>query len=154
MNKPIVGEKAPDFEGITQDGSQITLSDYRGKKLALYFYPKDATPTCTDQACNIRDHYDELQLHNIQVLGVSGDTSKSHMKFITKQHLNFTLIADVDHQLINKYGVWGPKKFMGREFDGIHRTTFLIDENGILIGIIDSVKAKEHSRQIKEGFGF
>lgn len=152
MNKPKIGNPAPPFTAILEDGSSVSLTDYAGKKLALYFYPKDATPTCTDQACNIRDNYADLVENNIYVLGVSADDSKSHTKFIAKHNLNFSLIADVDHTLLNMYGVWGPKKFMGKEFDGIHRTTFLIDENGTLVDIIEKVKAKEHSKQIKDGF--
>ncbi|MBI1267904.1 MAG: thioredoxin-dependent thiol peroxidase [Cryomorphaceae bacterium] len=152
MNKPIVGKPAPKFTATLEDGSEISLSEFSGKKLALYFYPKDETPTCTDQACNIRDNFADLLANNIHVVGVSADDAKSHTKFIAKHNLNFSLIADVDHTLLNMYGVWGPKKFMGKEFDGIHRTTFLIDENGVLVDIIEKVKAKEHNQQIKKGF--
>jgi peroxiredoxin Q/BCP len=147
------GQDAPDFASVDQDGNEIKLSDYKGKKLALYFYPRDNTPTCTKQACNFRDNLDDLKAHNIEVLGVSDDSAKKHQNFISKQNLNFPLLADTDHSVLKAYGVWGPKKFMGKEFDGTHRTTFLIDEEGKIADIIKKVKATEHSDQVLKGFG-
>lgn len=147
------GQDAPDFNSVDQEGKEIKLSDYKGKKLALYFYPRDNTPTCTKQACNFRDNIDSLKEHNIEVLGVSDDSMKKHQNFIAKQNLNFPLLADTDHDVLKAYGVWGPKKFMGKEFDGTHRTTFLIDENGKIVDIIQKVKATEHSDQVLAGFG-
>src|SRR5690606_29214571 len=122
------GDKAPDFTAKDQNGKDITLSDYQGKKVILYFYPKDNTPGCTMEACNFRDHYQDLQEKGFEVIGVSADTEKKHQNFINKFELPFTLIADTDRKVIDAYGVWGLKKFMGREFDGIHRETFVINE--------------------------
>ncbi len=118
------GEKAPDFRGIDQNGNQISLSSLKGKKVVLYFYPKDDTPGCTAQACNLRDNYDVLLKKGFQVVGVSVDSVESHKKFETKFGLPFPLIADTDRKIVSQYGVWGEKKFMGRTFDGTHRTTF------------------------------
>lgn len=142
------GSKAPDFKAKDQNGNTVSLKDYKGKKVALYFYPKDNTPTCTTQACNFRDNYSVLQKAGISVIGVSIDTEKSHKKFEDKFGLPFTLIADPDRKIVEAYGVWGLKKFMGREFDGTHRVTFLINEKGIIEHIIDKVKSKEHTAQI------
>lgn len=142
------GDKAPDFTGKDQNGKNITLSDYRGKKVILYFYPKDNTPGCTMEACNFRDHYQDLQDKGFVVIGVSADTEKKHQNFIEKHSLPFTLIADTERELINAYGVWGLKKFMGREFDGIHRETFVINEEGVIDKIITKVKNKEATKQI------
>lgn len=142
------GDKAPDFSGVNEDGKTVALSDYKGKKLVLYFYPKDMTPGCTTQSCNLRDNYQALLKQGYEVLGVSADSSKRHRKFIDKYELPFSLLADEDHTVINAYGVWGPKKFMGREFDGIHRTTFVIDENGVIEEVIGKVKTKDHTNQI------
>jgi peroxiredoxin Q/BCP len=146
----IQGSKAPDFKAKDQDGNTIALKDYRGKRVALYFYPKDNTPTCTTQACNIRDNYSLLKKAGITVIGVSIDTEKSHKNFEEKFRLPFTLIADPDRKIVEAYGVWGLKKFMGREFDGTHRVTFLINEKGIIEHIIDKVKSKDHVAQILE----
>ncbi len=145
---PKPGKKAPAFTGIDENGKKISLKDFAGKKVALYFYPHDNTPTCTVQACNLRDGYAELKSAGIQVIGVSSDDEKSHSKFITKHELPFSLIADTDLKIHNKYGVWAMKKFMGREFEGTHRTTFLIDENGILRHIIEKPKSKVHTDEI------
>ena len=147
------GDKAPDFSGIIQDGSEIKSSDYSGKKLVVYFYPRDMTPTCTTQACNIRDNFDALKGHGIEIIGVNDDPAKKHQKFIDKHELPFPLIADEERSVLQAFGVWGPKKFMGKEFDGTHRTTFLIDEEGTIVDVIKKVKAKEHTDQILNGFG-
>ena len=142
------GEKAPDFEAPDQNGNKIKLSDYRGKKVILYFYPKDDTPGCTAQACNMRDNYSDLQNRGYEVIGVSADSEKKHQNFITKYELPFTLVADTDRKVIEAFGVWGKKKFMGREYDGIHRETFVINEEGIIDQIIEKVNTKEATAQI------
>ena len=142
------GDKAPDFSGLNEKNETISLNDFKGKKLVLYFYPKDMTPGCTTQSCNLRDNYDTLLKQGYEVLGVSADSTKRHIKFIEKYDLPFSLLADEDHTVLNAYGVWGLKKFMGKEYDGIHRTTFVIDENGIIIEVIGKVKTKEHAEQI------
>ena len=145
-----VGDKAPDFSIYNEDGSLCKLSDYKSKKLVLYFYPKDNTPGCTTQSCNLRDNYLKLKEKGFEVLGVSADNQLSHQKFIGKFDLPFSLLADIEKTVINAYGVWGPKKFMGKEYDGIHRTTFLINEHGVIDYIFNKVKTKEHSEQILE----
>lgn len=142
------GDKAPDFSGFNEKEETISLSDFKGKKLVLYFYPKDMTPGCTTQSCNLRDNYNVLLKQGYEVLGVSADSVKRHQKFIEKYELPFSLLADEDHTVLNAYGVWGPKKFMGKEYDGIHRTTFVINEEGIIDEVITKVKTKEHSEQI------
>lgn len=142
------GDKAPAFKAKDQDGNLHQLKDYKGQKLALYFYPRDNTPTCTVQACNLRDNFEGLKKAGITILGVSTDDEKSHKKFETKHQLPFPLLEDSAHKMVNDYGVWGPKKFMGKEFDGTHRTTFLIDENGKIAHVIEKVKSKEHADQI------
>lgn len=145
-----VGDKAPVFAGTDQNGKTISLNDFKGKKVAIYFYPKDNTPGCTVQACNLRDNYEALLGEGIQVIGVSADSATSHQKFIDKFTLPFPLIADEDRKVIEQFGVWGPKKFMGKEYDGIHRTTFLIDEGQKVVGIIDKVNTKDHANEILE----
>lgn len=145
-----VGDKAPEFTAINQDEKEVKLSDFKGKKLVLFFYPKASTPGCTTEAKNLRDHYNELKEKGYEVLGVSADSPKRQKNFKEKNDLPFDLIADTDKKVINAYGVWGPKKFMGREYEGIHRTTFVIDENGFIEKIIDKVKTKEHAQQILE----
>lgn len=142
------GDKAPDFSCADENGNIISLADFKGKKLVLYFYPKDLTPGCTMESCNLRDNYDLMLKQGYDVLGVSADDQKKHQKFIEKHELPFHLLADIDKKVINDYGVWGPKKFMGREFDGIHRTTFVIDEKGVIEEVISKVKTKEHAEQI------
>ena len=142
------GDKAPAFTATDQNGDKIALSDYKGKKVVLFFYPKDNTPTCTNEACNIRDNYALLKKHGIVVLGISIDDEKSHKKFEQKHHLPFSLVADPDQKIVEAYGVWGLKKFMGREFMGTHRTTFLINEKGIIDHIIEKVVSKDHTAQI------
>ena len=143
-----IGDKAPKFEAFDQEGNTIKLTDYKGKKLVLFFYPKASTPGCTMEACNLRDNYHQFLTKGYAVLGVSADSAKRQQNFIAKNELPFPLLADEDKRVINAFGVWGPKKFMGREFDGIHRTTFIIDENGIIEDIITKVKTKEHTSQI------
>lgn len=145
-----IGDQAPDFSVKDQSGNEIKLSDYAGKRVVIYFYPKDNTPGCTAQACNIRDNYSDLEKEGIVILGVSADSEASHQKFIDKFDLPFALLADVDKKMLNDYGVWGEKKFMGRVYDGIHRTTFIIDESHVIVGIIEKPKTKDHSREILE----
>ena len=142
------GEKAPTFEGLSDNGEIIKSSDFAGSKLVLYFYPKDMTPGCTAQACDLTDNYDLLLKNNYKIVGVSADSIKRHIKFKEKYSIPFPLISDEDHTILNKFGVWGPKKFMGREYDGIHRKTFIIDEEGSIERIIEKVKTKEHAKQI------
>ncbi len=147
-----IGDKAPSFIGKNQNGETLYSSDLVNKKWAIYFYPKDNTPGCTMQACNIRDNYDILTKEGITIIGVSADSETSHQKFIEKQNLPFTLLADVEKEIIKAYGVWGNKKFMGKEYDGIHRTTFIVNEKGIIIGIIEKPKTKAHAEEILEIF--
>ncbi|MBC29832.1 MAG: thioredoxin-dependent thiol peroxidase [Muricauda sp.] len=145
------GAKVPDFSAKDQDGNSIKLSDYKGKKLVVFFYPRANTPGCTAEACNLRDYYQELKDAGYELLGVSADSQKKQANFKNKYDFPFPLLADEDHTVINAFGVWGPKKFMGREFDGIHRTTFIIDEEGIVERVIQKVKTKDHAAQILEG---
>ncbi len=144
------GDKAPQFSGPDQNGNTVALSDFAGKKLILYFYPKDMTPGCTMESCNLRDNYDQLKKEGFEILGVSADDEKKHQKFIEKYDLPFSLLADTDKTTCEAYGVWGMKKFMGREFMGINRVTFIIDEQGTIMHRIDKVKTKDHSAQILE----
>jgi len=144
------GDKAPDFRAMDQNGKTRSLADYKGKKLALFFYPKDMTPGCTAEACNLRDNISALKAAGIYPVGVSVDDEKSHKKFEEKHHLSFPLLADTEHKIVNDYGVWGLKKFMGKEYMGTLRTTFLINEKGIIEHIIDKVKTADHSGQILE----
>lgn len=146
-----VGDKAPAFESLDENGKIIKLSDFIGKKVILFFYPKDMTPTCTIESCNLRDNYTELKKSGFEVIGVSADDEKRHLRFIAKYKLPYHLIADTDKKVIHQYGVWGPKKFMGRLFDGIHRTTFVIDEKGFIEAIYNKVKSRSHTQQILEG---
>ncbi|MCE9106393.1 thioredoxin-dependent thiol peroxidase [Bacteroides pyogenes] len=145
-----VGDKAPEILGIDENGKEICLSAYKGKKVVLYFYPKDSTSGCTAQACNLRDNYAELRKAGYEVIGVSVDDEKSHRKFIEKNNLPFTLIADTDKKLVEQFGVWGEKKMYGRTYMGTFRTTFVIDEEGVVERIITTkeVKTKEHASQI------
>lgn len=143
-----VGDAAPKFEGVDQNNKKITAEDFKGSKWVVYFYPKDNTPGCTAQACSLRDGYDKLLSKGIKVLGVSADTVKSHDKFSSKFSLPFPLLADEAKDLINLFGVWGPKKFMGREYEGIHRLTFVIDENGLITHVIQKPKTKDHANEI------
>ena len=143
-----IGDKAPEFSGLDQDGKSHSLTDYKGKKLVVFFYPAASTPGCTAEACDLRDNYERFQSAGYALLGVSADTQKKQLNFKVKNNLPFSLLADEDKLVINAFGVWGPKKFMGREFDGIHRTTFVINEDGTIEDIIEKVKTKEHSNQI------
>ena len=143
-----IGDKAPEFSVNDQDGKLINLADYRGKKVILYFYPKDQTPGCTIQSCNLRDNYEMLQAKGYEVLGISSDSEKSHRNFIEKQSLPFTLLADVDKKVHDLYGTWVEKKMYGRTYMGTARTTFVIDENGVISDIISKVKTKDHTAQI------
>lgn len=152
MTKLKEGDKAPDFKVVNEFGDEMTLADFSNKKLVLYFYPKDNTPGCTLESCNLRDHYVELKNKGFEVLGVSADSEASHQKFIKKHKLPFHLLADTEKEVLNAYGVWGPKKFMGRTFDGIHRTTFVIDENGIIERVFTKVQTKQHTEQILESY--
>ena len=147
------GSKAPAFKGKDQDGKTVSLADYKGKKLVLYFYPEDDTPTCTVQACNLRDNYGILKNNGFEVLGISPDEVKKHKKFEDKYDLPFTLLADPNHVIIDKYGVWGEKQMYGRKYMGLHRTTFLIDEKGIIRKIFLKPKSKQHSEEILEAWG-
>ena len=148
MNMLKVGDKVPDFSAKDQDGNIINLSDYKGKKLIVFFYPKANTPGCTAEACNLRDNYKELQAQGYELLGVSADSEKKQSNFKDKYDFPFPLLADEDHTVINAFGVWGPKKFMGKEYDGIHRTTFIVDGNGVVENVIEKVKTKDHAAQI------
>ena len=143
-----VGDNAPQFEAKDQEGNTIKLSDYSGKKLVLFFYPKASTPGCTAEACNLSDNYQNFLSQGYDVLGVSADSAKRQQNFINKNELKYPLLADEDKAVINAFGVWGPKKFMGREYDGIHRTTFIIDEEGKIEEVISKVKTKAHTEQI------
>lgn len=145
-----ISDKAPDFTGKNQNGKTISLSSFKGKKVVLYFYPRDNTPGCTAEACNLRDNYSALQKQGYVILGISADDEKSHQKFIHEHKLPFTLIADTDKSIVSEYGVYGEKKFMGKKYFGIHRTTFIINEKGIIERIISDVKTKEHAEQILE----
>lgn len=147
-----VKDQAPNFVGVDQQGKTIQTADFAGKKYAVYFYPKDNTPGCTVQACNLRDNYDALAKAGISIIGVSMDSEVSHQKFIDKFDLPFPLIADTDKKVIEAFQVWGPKKFMGKEYDGIHRTTFIMDEKNVIQGIISKPKTKDHASEILEIF--
>ena len=148
-----IGSKAPAFSGKDQDGNKVSLSGLAGKKVALYFYPQDNTPTCTEQACNLRDNFRALEKSGITVIGVSPDEENSHVKFISKFKLPFTLLADPDKKIIQKYGLWAEKQTYGRTYMGVLRTTILIDEKGKIAGVIAKPKVKEHSQEILKGFG-
>ena len=148
MNTLKQGDSVPNFSVKDDQGHTISLQDYRGKKLIVFFYPKANTPGCTAQACNLRDHYTVLQEQGYHLLGVSADSVKQQANFKNKYEFPFPLLADEEKVVINTFGVWGPKKFMGRDYDGIHRITFLIDENGVVEKVIDKVKTKEHANQI------
>jgi peroxiredoxin Q/BCP len=142
------GDQAPSFSSLDQAGKSHQLADYAGKKLVVFFYPKASTPGCTAEACDLRDNFERFQANNYALLGVSADSAKAQAKFKDKYELPFPLLADEDKSVINAFGVWGPKKFMGKEYDGIHRTTFVIDENGIIDEVISEVKTKAHADQI------
>ena len=142
------GDPAPDFSGFDQDGKFHQLEDYNGKKLVVFFYPKASTPGCTAEACDLRDNFQRFQSNNYELIGVSADSAKAQSKFRDRYKLPFPLIADEDKSVIEAFGVWGPKKFMGRTYNGINRTTFIIDEKGIIEEVISDVKTKKHASQI------
>lgn len=144
------GDKAPEFEGIDQNGNPIKSSDYKGKKYVVFFYPKASTPGCTAEACDLRDNEEALKAKGYEIIGVSADSVRRQKNFATKNDLTYPLIADEERKIIEAFGVWGRKKFMGREFDGIHRTTFIINEKGMIENVIEKVKTKEHAKQILE----
>ncbi|WP_432670894.1 thioredoxin-dependent thiol peroxidase [Flavobacterium sp. SM2513] len=148
MTQLTKGDKAPDFSGFDQDNKMHQLSDYAGKKLVVFFYPKASTPGCTAEACDLRDNFARFEANNYALLGVSADAQAKQAKFKDKYNFPFPLLADEDKSVIEAFGVWGPKKFMGRTYDGIHRTTFIIDENGIIDEVISDVKTKVHASQI------
>ena len=143
-----VGDKATLFKGINQDGKEISLSDFSGKKLILYFYPKDNTPGCTAESCNLNDNYDAWLAKGFEVVGVSPDSVQSHQKFQSKFGLKFNLIADTEKEILQAYGAWGEKSMYGKKYMGVLRTTFLIDENGVIQGIFEKVQTKDHTNQI------
>lgn len=145
-----IGDNAPKFQGILQDGSELNSDQLKGSKYILFFYPKDDSPGCTRQACNLRDNYKWFDKNGFKIYGVSPDSAKKHQKFIDKYEFQYDLIADQEKEIINAFGIWGPKKFMGREFDGVHRTTFVMNEEGKIIDIIAKVKTKEHAEQLKQ----
>jgi thioredoxin-dependent peroxiredoxin len=146
------GEKAPNFNAIDQNGKSISLKDFTGKKLILYFYPKDDTPGCTAQACNLRDNYDMLLKKGFSIVGISADNDKTHLKFTAKHSLPFPLIPDTEKKIICAYGVWGKKNFMGKKYEGINRSTFVISEKGIILKIFTKVETKNHTEQILKEF--
>jgi thioredoxin-dependent peroxiredoxin len=148
VTKLKVGDKAPAFKGVDQDGKKISSAEYKGKKVILYFYPQDLTASCTVQACNLRDNFSELKKLGFEIIGVSEDTVEKHKRFETKNDLPFRLIADVDHAVINAYDVWGKKQFMGKIYDGLVRTTFVINEKGIIACIVTRVLTKIHTEQL------
>ena len=150
MNTLKVGDKVPNFTSIDQDGNTIQFNEYQGKKLVVFFYPKASTPGCTVEACNLRDNFELLKEKGFELLGVSADNQKRQTNFRNKYNFPFPLLADENKEVINTFGVWGLKKFMGREYDGIHRKTFLIDEKGFVMRVIDKVKTKSHASQILE----
>ena len=148
MAIPKEGEKAPNFTAKDQNGNTVSLSDFKGKNVILYFYPQDNTPTCTNEACNFRDNYQSLLSKGFSVIGVSPDTEKSHKKFETKFNLPFPLIADPDRKIVEQYGLWAEKTMFGRKYMGVLRTTFVIDPNGKILKVIDKVESKNASRQV------
>lgn len=153
MTQLAEGVKAPLFKGKDQDGKWVSLEDFKGKKVILYFYPKDDTPGCTSEACNLRDNYEDLLSRGFAILGVSPDDEDSHEKFKSKFELPFSLIADPDTQIIKTYGVWGEKNMYGKKYMGVLRTTFVIDETGTIIKVIDKVNTNDHTRQILDEIG-
>ncbi len=148
MNTLKIGDKVSNFSVPDQDGNMVNLSDYSGKKLIVFFYPRANTPGCTAEACNLRDNYAALKDAGYELLGVSEDSQKKQANFRNKYEFPFPLLADENHEVINAFGVWGPKKFMGKEYDGLHRTTFIIDEQGVVANVISKVKTKDHAAQI------
>ena len=150
MSKFAAGDKAPMFEGVNQEGKKISLNDFKGKKLILYFYPKDDTPGCTAESCNLNENYEMWLKKGYEVVGVSPDNEKSHLKFVGKFGLKFNLIADTDHEILEAYGAWGEKSMYGKSYMGVLRTTYIIDENGIIKAVFEKVDTKNHTSQIIE----
>ena len=148
MTQLKAGDNAPNFTAQDEQGNTISLGDYKGKKLVVFFYPKASTPGCTVEACNLNDNFERFQSLGYEILGVSADSAKRQSNFKTKYGFQYPLLADEDKSVIEAFGVWGPKKFMGREYDGIHRTTFIIDEKGVIENVITKVKTKDHTAQI------
>lgn len=150
MERLQVGDRVPEFSALDQDGNSVSLKDYRGKKLVVFFYPKASTPGCTAQACNLRDNFALLREQGYELLGVSADSQRRQANFKKKYHFPFPLLADPEHRVIDAFGVWGPKKFMGRTYEGIHRTTFVIDGQGKVERVIDKVRTRDHAAQLLE----
>lgn len=148
MNPLKAGDKAPQFSLPDQDGEIINLSDFAGQRVLVYFYPKAMTPGCTTQACGLRDEMDTLKKANVEVLGISTDKSEKLSRFVEKEMLNFTLLSDEDHKVAEQFGIWGEKQFMGKTYDGIHRTTFLIDKNGVIEHVFDNFKTSNHHQVV------
>jgi peroxiredoxin Q/BCP len=148
-----VGDKAPDFTAKNQDGKEIKLSGFRGKKVILYFYPKDDTPGCTAEACNLRDNYNDLLNRGFEIIGVSPDDEKSHTKFVSKYNLQFNLVADTSKTILMQYGAWGKKNMYGKEYEGVLRITYVINEQGVIEKVIDKVNTGDHSKQILTELG-
>lgn len=148
----LVGDKAPDFKGIDQNGKTIAMSDFTGKRLILYFYPKDSTPGCTDEACSLRDGWAELRAQGFEVLGVSADSEASHLRFIEKHSLPFNLISDTDKSILEAYGAWGEKSMYGKKYMGVIRKTYVIDGNGTIEQVFEKVKVKSHAQQILDAY--
>ena len=146
------GKKAPAFKGVDQNGKPVSMASYKGKKLVMYFYPKDSTPTCTVQACNIRDNFAALKKAGIEIIGISADDTKSHKKFEEKHQLPFTIIADTERTIIDAFGVWGEKQLYGKKYMGLLRTTFLINEKGAIVKVIAKPKSKQHAEEILEAW--
>jgi len=152
MEKLTIGSKIPSITSSDQNGKEINLSQFIGKKLVVYFYPKDDTPGCTAQACSLRDSFEILVKKEIVILGVSADSAQAHTKFIEKYKLPFSLLADTEKEIIKAFGVWGSKKFMGRTYDGIHRTSFLFNEDSTLISVLDKPNTKDHANEILQTY--
>ncbi|NRA93105.1 MAG: thioredoxin-dependent thiol peroxidase [Psychroserpens sp.] len=148
MTQLKAGDKAPNFSALDEQGNSVSLENYKGKKLVVFFYPKASTPGCTAEACNLNDNFERFQAQGYEILGVSADSAKRQSNFKNKYGFQYPLLADEDKSVIEAFGVWGPKKFMGKEYDGIHRTTFVIDENGVIENVITKVKTKDHAAQI------
>ena len=153
MNTLKVGDKAPEFQVLNQNEKLINSSDLKGRAHILFFYPRANTPGCTAEACSLNDKISELRKKGFEIFGVSEDTPAKQLKFMEKYGFTYDLLADTEHQLIDAYGVWGPKKFMGKEYDGLHRTTFIVDANGIISHVINKVRTKDHADQILELLG-
>lgn len=145
-----IGDSVPNFKGNIEDGTEVNSENLTGQKYILFFYPKDDSPGCTREACNLRDNYRWFEKNGFKIFGVSPDNEKKHQKFIDKYEFQYSLIADPEKEIIKAFGIWGPKKFMGRQFDGVHRTTFVIGDDGKIVEIIKKVKTKEHAEQLKE----